>query len=67
MIAGIEFASCYVYSPAGAGAVCERSRLLRELLKEGNERFMRTYAVRVRQQVSESAELSGFLTGSEVP
>ncbi len=66
MIAGIEFASCYVYSPTGAGAVCERSRLLRELLKEGNERFLKTYAVRVRQQVAESDQLAGFLTGSDV-
>jgi len=66
VITGVEFASCYVYSPTGSGMVCERSRLLRELLKEGNERFMRTYAVRVRQQVAESAQLAGFLTASDV-
>jgi predicted amidophosphoribosyltransferase len=65
-MAVVEFASCYVYSPAGAGEVCERSRLLRELLKEGNERFMRKYAVRVRQQVAESPQLAGFLTASDV-
>ncbi len=66
MIGVVEFASCYVYSPAGAGEVCERSRLLRELLKEGNERFMGRYAVRVRQQVAESAQLTGFLTASDL-
>jgi predicted amidophosphoribosyltransferase len=62
----VEFASCYVYSPKGAGQVCERSRLLRELLKEGNDRFMRAYAARVRQQVAESAQLRGFLTASDL-
>ncbi len=66
MIAVVEFASCYVYSPTGAGTVCERSRLLRELLKEGNERFMRGYALRVRQQMAESPPLAGFLTTSDV-
>lgn len=66
MIAVLEFASCYVYSPMGAGKVCERSRLLRELLKEGNERFIRRYAVRVRQQIAESPQLAGFFTSSDV-
>jgi predicted amidophosphoribosyltransferase len=66
VIAVLEFASCYVYSPAGAGQVCERSRLLRELLKEGNERFMRNYALRVQQQIAESPQLAGFLTASDV-
>jgi predicted amidophosphoribosyltransferase len=66
VIAVLEFASCYVYSPMGAGKVCERSRLLRELLKEGNERFMRRYAVRVRQQIADSSQLTGFLTASDV-
>ncbi len=66
MIAVLEFASCYVYSPMGAGRVCERSRLLRELLKEGNERFIRRYAVRVRQQMAEAPQLAGFLTASDV-
>src|SRR5271165_4886432 len=36
MIGKIAYASCCVYSPAGAGAVCERSRLLRALLKAGD-------------------------------
>jgi hypothetical protein len=40
MIARVAFASCYVYSPAGKGVVCERSRLLRTLLKEGDGHFM---------------------------
>jgi predicted amidophosphoribosyltransferase len=66
MVTVVEFASCYVYSPSGAGEVCERSRLLRELLKEGNERFLRRYAVRVCQQIAESPQLAGFLTASDV-
>ena len=66
MIGAVEFASCYVYSPSGAGQVCERSRLLRELLKEGNARFMSRYALRVRQQIAESPQLAGFLTPSDV-
>jgi predicted amidophosphoribosyltransferase len=66
MVAVVEFASCYVYSPTGAGEVCERSRLLRELLKEGNERFLRRYAVRVCQQIAESPLLTGFLSASDI-
>lgn len=66
MIIAVEFASCYVYSPAGAGEICERSRLLRELLKEGNARFMRGYAARVREQMVESPQLAGFLTTADL-
>jgi predicted amidophosphoribosyltransferase len=66
MIARLEFASCYVYSPAGAGAVCERSRLLRELLKEGNARFLMHYARRVQRQMAESPLLAGFLSPADL-
>ena len=66
MIAELEFASCYVYSPAGSGKQCERSRLLRELLKEGNTRFLRHYAERVRMQIAESPQLAGFLSPADV-
>ena len=66
MISALEFASCYVYSPAGAGEICERSRLLRELLKEGNARFMRGYAARVHEQILESPQLAGFLTTADL-
>jgi predicted amidophosphoribosyltransferase len=66
MIARLEFASCYVYSPAGAGELCERSRLLRELLKEGNARFMISYARRVRTQMADSPQLAGFLSPADV-
>jgi hypothetical protein len=61
MIRRLTFASCYVYSPRGAGAASRRSRLLRKLLKAGDERFILKYAVRVRQQVREEAVLAGFL------
>jgi hypothetical protein len=60
VIRAIEYASCYVYSPTGTGAVCERSRLLRSLLKAGDASFMLKYAARVRQQINESPLLTGF-------
>ena len=66
MIRTIEYASCYVYSPTGTGAVCERSRLMRALLKAGDAGFMLKYAVRVRQQVAESLPLAGFFGTSDV-
>jgi hypothetical protein len=66
VIRTIEYASCYVYSPTGTGAVCERSRLLRALLKAGDAGFMLKYAFRVRQQVAESLPLAGFFDTSDV-
>lgn len=66
MIRAIEYASCYVYSPTGTGAVCERSRLLRTLLKAGDAGFMLKYALRVRQQVTDSPPLAGFFGTSDV-
>jgi hypothetical protein len=61
MIQSLIFGSCHVYSPTGTGAICERSRLLRELLKGADARFIPKYAVRVRQQVAEGPHLHGFL------
>jgi hypothetical protein len=61
VIQRISFASCYVYSPVGTDIVCQRSRLLRELLKEGNTHFILKYAVRVHQQVGGHSLLGGFL------
>jgi predicted amidophosphoribosyltransferase len=66
VIGSVAFASCYVYSPAGAGVVSERSRLLRELLKEANAHFMFRYAVRVRQQNEDSSRLAGFFLADDV-
>jgi hypothetical protein len=66
MIGSVAFASCYVYSPAGNGAICERSRLLRALLKECNSRFMTKYAVRVREQARLPACLGGFFLAGDV-
>jgi hypothetical protein len=57
----ITFASCYVYSPCGSGAACERSRLLRALLKSGDTNFIIKYAFRVRQQVGDDSPLAGFV------
>jgi hypothetical protein len=66
MIRAIDYASCYVYSPAGTGAVCERSRLMRALLKAGDASFMLKYAVRVRQQAKDSPLLAGFFGSTDV-
>ena len=66
MIRAIAYASCYVYSPAGTGAVCERSRLLRALLKAGDATFMLKYAARVRQQARDSPLLAGFFDATDV-
>jgi phosphoribosylpyrophosphate synthetase len=66
MILKIAYASCYVYSPAGAGAVCERSRRLRSLLKAGDAHFMVKYALRVHQQAEESSRLCGFFRSTDI-
>lgn len=65
-IRAIAFASCYVYSPTGTGAVCERSRLLRTLLKAGDANFMTKYAMRVQQQSREEPPLAGFFGADDV-
>jgi hypothetical protein len=66
MIGALAFASCYVYSPAGDGLICARSRLLRALLKEGDARFMILYAERVREQARLPARLGGFFLAGDV-
>jgi hypothetical protein len=66
MIERVAFASCYVYSPAGASAICARSRLLRALLKAGDEHFMLKSAARVHQQMEPPAELAGFFRSGDV-
>jgi predicted amidophosphoribosyltransferase len=66
MIEHVSFASCYVYSPAGDGAICARSRMLRALLKEGDARFMIKYAARVRRQMEPPAKLAGFFRCDDV-
>ena len=66
MIRRLAYASCYVYSPGGKGTICERSRLLRTLLKEGDARFMYKYAVRVHQQAEQCSELAGFFSCDDV-
>lgn len=62
----VTFASCYVYSPFGSNAASERSRQLRALLKSSDAHFIFKYAVRVRQQVTDSSPLTGFLCSSNV-
>jgi predicted amidophosphoribosyltransferase len=67
MIPRVAFASCYVYSPAGSGRVSQHSRLLRELLKAADARFIDKYAIRVQQQVDGgSAALCGYIEDEDV-
>ena len=66
MIRRLVYASCYVYSPGGKGAICERSRLLRALLKEGDAHFMVKYALRVHQQAEQCSQLAGFFRDADV-
>jgi hypothetical protein len=66
VIGRVAFASCYVYSPAGTSVVSERSRLLRELLKEGNPHFLFKYAVRVREQTQNASCLAGFFLADDI-
>jgi hypothetical protein len=66
VIERIDFASCYVYSPAGDSAICARSRLLRVLLKNADAHFMIKYAVRVHQQTAPPALLAGFFLRDDV-
>ena len=40
MIHSLPFASCYVYSPRGAGTASRLSRQLRALLKSGDADFI---------------------------
>jgi predicted amidophosphoribosyltransferase len=65
MIRNLPFASCYVYSPSGTGVVCERSRLLCALLKEGDTHFLIKYAARVHQLAEASAQLAGFFHAAD--
>jgi hypothetical protein len=67
VIRQLPFASCYVYSPSGKGRVCQRSRLLRSLLKEADARFVEKYALRVHQQVDDgSTALRGYFGDEDV-
>jgi pyrimidine operon attenuation protein/uracil phosphoribosyltransferase len=66
MIRGVAFASCYIYSPAGANVICKCSRLMRALLKAGDAQFMQRYAARVRQQVEQATQLAGYFLPQDV-
>ena len=66
MIAAIAYAACYVYSPTGAGAVWERSGLIKTLLKAGDASFIVKYALRVGQQAMDSPLLAGFFAATDI-
>jgi predicted amidophosphoribosyltransferase len=56
----LAFGSCYNYSPHGRGAVSERSRVLRTLLKSRDLAFTYQYAASVAEVVHERKGLQGF-------
>jgi predicted amidophosphoribosyltransferase len=66
MIRTVAFASCYVYSPIGSCEVSERSRVLRALLKAGEDRLIAQYAARVRQQAAATPRLVEFFDSTAV-
>ena len=66
MISSIAYASCYVYSPVGSGELCERSRLLRTLLKAGDVASLRKCARRVREQATCCPHLAGFFKPTDL-
>jgi predicted amidophosphoribosyltransferase len=66
MICTVAFASCYVYSPIGCCEVSERSRLLRALLKAGEDRLISKYVSRVRQQAAAMPQLVDFFDSTAV-
>jgi predicted amidophosphoribosyltransferase len=66
MIRAVAFASCYVYSPIGSCEVSERSRLLRALLKAGEDRLIIKYVSRVRQQAAAMPQLIDFFDSTAV-
>jgi Phosphoribosyl transferase domain len=61
LIRDMAFASCYVYSPTGAGARSVRSRVLCSLLKGADRRFILKVAGQIRRQVAGTSLLSGYL------
>src|SRR5450631_4318258 len=66
VIRALAYASCYVYSPSGAGVMSERSRLLLALLKTADATFMLKCALRVCQQAKDSPPLAGFFEATDL-
>jgi len=66
LIRVVEFAASYVYSPAGLCATSERSRLLRTLLKAGDQELILRCAWRVHQQAAELPLFAGLFTPRDV-
>jgi hypothetical protein len=66
LIRTVEFAASYVYSPGGLCATSERSRLLRTLLKAGDQELIRKCAWRVRRQAADLPLFAGLFTPHDV-
>jgi predicted amidophosphoribosyltransferase len=60
MLRTLSFASFYIYSPQGRGAVSERSRVMRTLLKSRDPAFVYHYAACVAEEVRARRVLDGF-------
>jgi hypothetical protein len=57
---GVAFASCYVYSPHGSGAIALGSRRLRVRLKQADPCWFPRYAARVCELVLRYRRFGGF-------
>jgi predicted amidophosphoribosyltransferase len=56
----VFFGSCYIYSPRGAGPVCELSRRVCIQLKLGDPAWLATYARLVREEITRHEALRGL-------
>lgn len=56
----VFFGSCYIYSPRGAGPVCEVSRRICIQLKLGDPTWLATYARLVREELTRHEVLRGL-------
>ena len=55
----LAFATCYVYSPRGGGAIAAGSRVLRTRLKSGDPAWLARYAARVWKLTAGSGHYDG--------
>jgi hypothetical protein len=66
LIRSLDFASCYVYSPAGRGAIAIRSRAVCASLKSGDPDFLRRSVARVRLEAANQPGLAEYFAPSAV-
>jgi len=66
MFVGVEFGSCYVYSPQGACPLSQRSRRARKFLKAGDCAFLRRYVRIVSDRVESGCEIARLFDGRPI-